>query len=119
MIEVTELCKDYLVKGPKRRLFDLGGSKERKRAVDHISFTIHPGELVGYIGPNGAGKSTTIKMLTGILLPDGGSVRVDGLDPLPPAKGKLPQYGRAFRPALPAMVASAPGRYLPAVKASV
>ena len=38
------------------------------------------GEMVGYIGPNGAGKSTTVKMLTGILVPTGGTVRVAGLD---------------------------------------
>ena len=50
-------------------------------AVDRISFVIEPGELVGYIGVNGAGKSTTIKMLTGILLPSGGAVRVLDRDP--------------------------------------
>ncbi len=52
-----------------------------KMAVDGISFQIDPGEVVGYIGVNGAGKSTTIKMLTGILAPTGGSVRVLGRDP--------------------------------------
>jgi ABC-2 type transport system ATP-binding protein len=51
------------------------------RAVDGISFTIRPGEMVGYIGPNGAGKSTTIKMLTGILMPTGGSIRANGFVP--------------------------------------
>jgi len=50
-------------------------------AVDGLSFTVEPGEVVGYIGPNGAGKSTTIKMLTGILVPSGGSIRVAGVDP--------------------------------------
>jgi len=50
-------------------------------AVDGVSLTIEPGEVVGYIGPNGAGKSTTIKMLTGILVPSSGDVRVLGLDP--------------------------------------
>ncbi len=52
-----------------------------KVAVDGITFSIEPGELVGYIGVNGAGKSTTIKMLTGILMPSGGQVRVLGRDP--------------------------------------
>jgi ABC-2 type transport system ATP-binding protein len=52
-----------------------------KAAVDGISFSISPGEIVGYIGVNGAGKSTTIKLLTGILLPSGGQVRVLGRDP--------------------------------------
>lgn len=52
-----------------------------KVAVNRISFQVDRGEMVGYIGVNGAGKSTTIKLLTGILLPSGGRVRVLGLDP--------------------------------------
>jgi len=51
------------------------------QAVAGVSFAIRPGEMVGYIGPNGAGKSTTVKMLTGILQPSGGTARVAGLDP--------------------------------------
>lgn len=54
---------------------------EDKVAVDGISFSVDAGEMVGYIGVNGAGKSTTIKMLTGILVPSSGSVRVLGRDP--------------------------------------
>src|SRR3989338_6742514 len=50
-------------------------------AVDDISFTIKEGELVGFIGPNGAGKSTTIKMLSGILFPTKGSIRVLNYNP--------------------------------------
>ena len=52
-----------------------------KVAVDDVSFKVDAGEVVGYIGVNGAGKSTTIKMLTGILVPSGGQVRVLGRDP--------------------------------------
>jgi ABC-2 type transport system ATP-binding protein len=52
-----------------------------KAAVAGINFSVEPGEIVGYIGVNGAGKSTTIKMLTGVLVPSGGSVRVLGRDP--------------------------------------
>jgi ABC-2 type transport system ATP-binding protein len=48
-------------------------------AVDHISFTVGKGEIVGFLGPNGAGKSTTMKMITGYLVPDGGEVRVCGI----------------------------------------
>lgn len=57
--------------------------RERRsvRAVDSLSFEVARGEMVGYIGPNGAGKSTTIKMLTGILTPSGGRLRVAGIDP--------------------------------------
>jgi len=54
---------------------------EEKVAVHDVSFALQPGDLVGYIGPNGAGKSTTIKMLTGVLVPSAGRVRVTGLDP--------------------------------------
>ncbi|MDQ0340707.1 ABC-2 type transport system ATP-binding protein [Caldalkalibacillus uzonensis] len=50
-------------------------------AVNNISFKIQPGEMVGYIGENGAGKSTTIKMLTGILTPTSGHIRVNGMNP--------------------------------------
>jgi ABC-2 type transport system ATP-binding protein len=51
------------------------------RAVDDISLELNQGEIVGYIGENGAGKSTTIKMLTGILQPTSGYIRVNGMDP--------------------------------------
>ena len=56
-------------------------AKREVRAVDGLSFSVEPGEVMGYIGPNGAGKSTTIKMLTGILVPSSGSIRVAGVDP--------------------------------------
>ena len=51
------------------------------KAVNDISFNIKKGEIIAYIGPNGAGKSTTIKMLTGILKPDSGTIVVDKLNP--------------------------------------
>jgi ABC-2 type transport system ATP-binding protein len=49
-------------------------------AVDHVSFTIRPGEILGYLGPNGAGKSTTVKMLIGLLEPTSGHVEFCGQD---------------------------------------
>ncbi len=54
---------------------------EDKVAVDDVTMSLDAGELVGYLGPNGAGKSTTIKMLTGILVPTSGSIRVAGIEP--------------------------------------
>ena len=50
-------------------------------AVKDVSFQINKGEIVGYIGPNGAGKSTTIKMLSGILVPDSGKITINGMTP--------------------------------------
>ncbi|WP_049580807.1 ABC transporter ATP-binding protein, partial [Streptomyces sp. SBT349] len=78
MIELVDLEKVFEV---RRRAGRLRRTREEVRAVDGISFTVARGEMVGYIGPNGAGKSTTIKMLTGILTPSGGRLRVAGLDP--------------------------------------
>jgi ABC-2 type transport system ATP-binding protein len=49
-------------------------------AVDDISFAVPEGELFGFLGPNGAGKTTTIRMLTGILTPDAGEIRIGGID---------------------------------------
>jgi len=84
-IELTEVVKEYKIRkrDEKRSKFmELVRPRyEFKRAVDHISFSIEPGDMVGYIGPNGAGKSTTIKMLTGILTPTSGQVSVFGRDP--------------------------------------
>ncbi len=61
-------------------------------AVREASFEIAEGELVGFLGPNGAGKTTTLKMLSGILEPTGGSVRVLGFDPY----AKNPKYQKQF-----------------------
>lgn len=65
-------------------------------AVKNVSFSIEKGEIVGYIGPNGAGKSTTIKMLSGILLPTAGNIRVNGLDPFKDRKKYVSNIGVVF-----------------------
>lgn len=72
MINAHNLTKVYRIARPKEGRF---------AAVDGVDFTIEDGEVVGYIGPNGAGKSTTIKMLSGILTPTSGEVRVNGRVP--------------------------------------
>lgn len=66
------------------------------RAVDGISFTVERGELVGYLGPNGAGKSTTIKMLTGLLVPSGGQLVVNGLVPWRERERYVARIGAVF-----------------------
>ena len=78
LIAVEGLEKRFTVRRKRGRF-----RRERREiaAVDGIGFTIESGTLVGYLGPNGAGKSTTVKMLTGILVPSGGRIRVAGLDP--------------------------------------
>lgn len=65
-------------------------------AVDDISFSVNHGERIAFIGPNGAGKSTTIKMLTGILFPTSGEVRILGLDPTKDRKKLAYQLGTVF-----------------------
>lgn len=85
VIEVENLRKDFTVKKPavkangKKCIFKK--DKQIKSAVDNISFSVEEGEAVAFIGPNGAGKSTTIKMLTGILYPTSGDIKVLGFNP--------------------------------------
>ncbi|MBT3239404.1 MAG: ATP-binding cassette domain-containing protein [Chloroflexi bacterium] len=66
------------------------------RAVDGVNFEIQSGELIGYLGPNGAGKSTTLKMLTGLLVPTGGEINVDGFVPSKQRKEYVSRIGAVF-----------------------
>ena len=65
-------------------------------ALRGVSFSLEPGELLGFIGPNGAGKSTTIKILSGILRPSGGEVRVNGLSPFDDRRRHVAGIGVVF-----------------------
>jgi ABC-2 type transport system ATP-binding protein len=101
VIEVEKLEKTFYVarhhrglRGAFRNLVE--GGRERVRAVDGVSFRIAAGEFVGFIGPNGAGKSTTIKMLTGVLEPSGGKVRVGGLEPRRERIAHVARIGAVF-----------------------
>ncbi len=83
-IEVKNLTKTYKVKkhsNVDEVARDFGTRNYTlMTAVNNISYTIPSGDIVGFIGANGAGKSTTIKMMTGILTPDYGTISIDGLN---------------------------------------
>ncbi len=97
-ISVSHLDKSFVV---RRRPKDgslrlLRREKTIIPALTDVSFTIDRGELVGYIGPNGAGKSTTVKILSGILTPDGGQVDIGGLTPWLSRKAHVRRIGVVF-----------------------
>lgn len=101
IIEVENLRKEFKI--AKRETGLMGALKSVvnrqfviKEAVKDISFSIEKGEMVGYIGPNGAGKSTTIKMLTGILVPSSGSIKVNGIVPYENRKENAKNIGVVF-----------------------
>jgi ABC-2 type transport system ATP-binding protein len=82
LIDVRDLGRTFVVRkkgGINGRA--RGRTRTEVQAVHDLTFAIDAGEMIGYIGPNGAGKSTTIKMLTGILVPTSGHLRVAGLEP--------------------------------------
>ena len=85
-IEVKQISKTFKVAKKKSGLKEAFKSFIKReylnvQAVDDISFSIEKGEIVGYIGPNGAGKSTTIKILSGILVPDSGTCKISNMTP--------------------------------------
>lgn len=101
MIEVSHISKTFRIakrspglKQAAKALFRR--EYEEVNALRDISFAIEEGEMVGYIGPNGAGKSSTIKILSGILLPDSGSVRVSGRIPWKDRKAYVKEIGVVF-----------------------
>lgn len=69
---------------------------ELLQALDKISFTINDGEMIGYIGPNGAGKSSTVKIMSGILTPDSGECKINGLTPWKDRIKHVSQIGVVF-----------------------
>ncbi|MBD5489504.1 MAG: ATP-binding cassette domain-containing protein [Lachnospiraceae bacterium] len=100
-IKVEDLSKSFRVRQKEKGMRGsikaiISPRTEEIKAVDGISFEVDEGEMLAFIGPNGAGKSTTIKMLTGILYPDGGSVEVMGLDPTKKRKRLAYQIGTVF-----------------------
>ena len=100
-IEVKNISKDFKVNkrsaGIPGMIANMFAPKfEIKKAVNDLSFTIEKGEMVGFIGPNGAGKSSTIKMLSGILCPDKGSITVGGFIPYKQRKSYVGNIGVVF-----------------------
>jgi ABC-2 type transport system ATP-binding protein len=101
MIKVQNLSKTYRV---AKRASGLGNAfralfkpeYEKIEALKSISFEIGQGEIVGYIGPNGAGKSTTIKVMSGILVPDGGSCEILGRTPWKERVAHVREIGVVF-----------------------
>jgi len=101
IIDTRDLRKVF--RSLKRRTGPLGAlstlfshEREERVAVGGVTMSLESGELVGYIGPNGAGKSTTIKMLTGILVPTSGELRVAGLVPWQQRQANARNIGVVF-----------------------
>lgn len=94
MIEVDRLVKRYTVY--KRVPGSLRRRREDVPALDGLSFSVPRGGVAGFIGPNGAGKSTTVKILSGILWPDGGSCLVGGRVPWKERKAHVRRLGVVF-----------------------
>ena len=101
MIEMKGICKTYRV---RKREAGFGNAVKglfsrsftEIQALRDMTFTIPSGQIVGYIGPNGAGKSTTIKILSGILRPDCGECRVNGMVPWEDRKRFVSRLGVVF-----------------------
>jgi ABC-2 type transport system ATP-binding protein len=101
MIEAEGLCKTFRVARRRPGLF--GGLRSVVdpevrvvRAVGDLALRVTRGEMIGLVGPNGAGKSTTVKMLTGILTPSAGHMRVAGLDPQRQRRALAARIGVVF-----------------------
>lgn len=101
MITMEHVCKSYKIakrnagfKEACKSLFRR--ETEEIKALSDVSFQIDDGEMVGYIGPNGAGKSSTIKILSGILVPDSGSCIIDGRSPWKERVEHVRQIGVVF-----------------------
>lgn len=101
IIEVKGLSKNFKVKikekGLKGSVKSIFKPKYKiVKAVRNISFDVEKGEIIAFIGPNGAGKSTTIKMMTSILYPDKGTIKVMGYDPIKDRKKLSYEIGTVF-----------------------
>ena len=100
-ITLRQVCKTFVLRKRQKGLLGavrgaFSREKELVRAVRDLSFTVEEGELVGYIGPNGAGKSTTIKMMSGILVPDSGEITIMNRVPWKEREAHVSRIGVVF-----------------------
>jgi ABC-2 type transport system ATP-binding protein len=93
IIETRRLRREFTV---RTRVGRLRRATRTVAAVDGVDLSVERGEMLGYIGPNGAGKSTTLKMLTGVLAPTSGTVRVCGYRPVPQRTRLAARIGVVF-----------------------
>jgi ABC-2 type transport system ATP-binding protein len=93
VIDARGLRKDFTVTEKAGRL---RRTRRTVAAVDGVDLRVERGEILGYLGPNGAGKSTTLKMLTGVLMPSGGTVAVCGLTPVAERRRLAARIGVVF-----------------------
>ncbi|MBT3273669.1 MAG: ATP-binding cassette domain-containing protein, partial [Spirochaetales bacterium] len=101
VISVNNLSKNFRLKTKGQ---GLGGAAKSifkpayltVKAVTDISFEVEKGDILAFIGPNGAGKSTTIKLITGILFPDNGTISVLGMNPHKDRKKLAYRIGTVF-----------------------
>lgn len=101
MIELEHICKTFRVAKRNAGMGEAVRALFRREytlvhALQDISFQIGDGEMVGYIGPNGAGKSSTIKIMSGILNPDSGACRINGLVPWKDRRTHVRNIGVVF-----------------------
>lgn len=99
-MEIFDICKKD--KGVTVQMVEVKNLVKRygdKLAVDHVSFTVNEGEILGFLGPNGAGKSTTMNIITGYLSSTSGTVTIDGCEILEDPKGAKSKIG--YLPEIP------------------
>ncbi|MBW6499454.1 MAG: ATP-binding cassette domain-containing protein [Bacteroidales bacterium] len=78
MIQVNQLTKDFSLS--KKQMAEMGASSSSLRVLDNVNFECKPGRIFSLLGPNGAGKTTTLRIISTILAPSSGSVKVNGYD---------------------------------------
>lgn len=100
-VEMQDVCKTFMQRQRSEKVRDVFKNLFRPvvrevKALDRVSMEIHRGEIVAYAGPNGAGKSTTVKLLSGVLAPTSGDVRMLAMDPVKERVSYVSRIGVVF-----------------------